>query len=170
MNPTPNVAQTPNDRTHPLPFADDVTAALRGAVRVARREAKARGQDRGRVVTGIGHLVDALAPGFPLDGLRRSTLEADPDLSRVLARAEARAIEASRSTVTVDDLRAALESRLRHAGTSIARVARARFRVREVAATCGLDIGTLAARIGDGEIPVAHLASTPDPAEAPDAR
>jgi hypothetical protein len=150
---TPTIAPT-------LPFDDGATAVLRGAVRVARSEATARGQTRGRVATGIGHLVDALAPGFPLAGLGAVTIEADANLTRVLARAEARARAEGANTVTLAHLRETLESRLRHAGTSVARLGYARYQAAKVAARDGAALGTLAYRIGDGEVVLAGTAPT----------
>jgi hypothetical protein len=143
-----------------IPFAGDATAVLRGAVYVARREAKARGQTRGRVATSIGNVVDALTPGFPLEGLGAVTIEADPNLARVLVRAEARARASGADTITLAHLRDTLESRLRYAGTSIARLGYARYRLAKVAAGDGAGLGTLASRSGDGDVVLAGAAST----------
>ena len=161
---------TTPDTTTPsptLPFDPDATAILRGAVRVARREAKARGQSRGRVATGIGHLVDALAPDFPLAGLRAVTIEADPHLARVLVRAEARARTDGADAISLAHLRDTLESRLRHAGTTVARLGYARFRAAKVAEGDGAALGTLAQRTGDGEIVLTGRA--PASTDRPDA-
>ena len=143
-----------------LPFDADATAVLRGAVSVARREAKARGQSRGRVATGIGHLVDALAPGFPLADLRTVTIEADQQLARVLDRAEARARTEGADAITLAHLRDTLESRLRHAGTNVARLGYARYQAAKVATRDGAALGTLAYRTGDGEVVLAGTAPT----------
>ena len=155
MTTTPDTTPSPT-----LPFDPDATTILRGAVRVARREAKARGQSRGRVATGIGHLVDALAPDFPLAGLRAVTIEADPHLARVLVRAEARARTDGADAISLAHLRDTLESRLRHAGTSVARLGYARYQAAKVATRDGAALGTLAYRIGDGEVVLAGTAPT----------
>jgi hypothetical protein len=159
---------TPNAATHEatLPFADDASAVLRAAVRVARGEAKSRGQMRGRVATGIGHLIDALAPNVSLEGLSAVTIEADPHLARVLARAEARARADGADAVTLAHVRDTLELRLRHAGTTIARLGYARYQVAKTAEKQGTALGALAGRVGDGEFVLTGL--VPTAVERPD--
>lgn len=151
-----------------LPFAGDATAILRAAVRAARQDAAAGGRRPRTVITGIGHLVDALAPGTDLAGLRPAALQADRALARVLRSAEVRARADGAATVTLAHVRAALDARLRHAGTTVARVGYGRFLARRAATGQGLAPGDLARRTGEGTVSVNGLATPPTPEDLDD--
>jgi hypothetical protein len=61
--------------------------------------------------------------------------------------------------VTLAHLRETLESRLRHAGTNVARLGYARYQAAKVATRDGGALGTLAFRTGDGEVVLAGVTS-----------